>query len=326
MWTGSADSDEVAALDPAEDQQVVDQPVEPVRLERDVLHELRIARLEGGRAAEQPRPGDDRRHGRPELVRHDAEERLGQATRLALLLEQALPLGLRGALRGHVAVDRHEPCGAARLVRERPATPSIRSVAPSARWTRNSTVNGAAGRRRAADPLAHDAAVLLVDVLEVGVERPERLVVRDPVQPAELGGHLEPARLDVHLPGAGPRDTEGQAEAAVAVAEEVDEDRATERLGGVLGDRVEEADVVVVIRRGSGPADDEHRERRRAADGQRDDLAERRPSRAGRWHPGTRPSSRRRRRGSHGRSGRRSGRAGSRGAAGGARARGGRTG
>ena len=45
---------QVAALDPAEDEQVVDQPVEPVRLERDVVNELRVARLEGRRPAEEP--------------------------------------------------------------------------------------------------------------------------------------------------------------------------------------------------------------------------------------------------------------------------------
>ena len=130
---------------------------------------------------QQPRPRDDRRHGCPELVRHDAEERLGQPPGLALLLEEALALGFGGTFGGDVAVDRHEARRPAGLVGERAAHAEHPEGRPVGALDPELDGERAAGRRGPADPLAHHPPILLVDVLEVGIERPERLIVGDSV-------------------------------------------------------------------------------------------------------------------------------------------------
>ena len=92
---------EVAPLEPAEDEEVLDDPEQPIGLRLDVRGEL-----VGGAAvvelpAEEPRAGEDRRDRRPELVRDHADERLLELLRLALAGVEPGPLERLAALVGH---------------------------------------------------------------------------------------------------------------------------------------------------------------------------------------------------------------------------------
>ena len=80
---------QVVPLEPAEDEQVLDDPEEAVGLRLDVRREIAGetlgVRIVTEPAAEQPGPGEDRRDRRPQLVRDDADERLLELLGLAFL-------------------------------------------------------------------------------------------------------------------------------------------------------------------------------------------------------------------------------------------------
>ena len=102
---------EAAALDAGEHEEILDQAVEAVRLAHDVLQEV----VAGLRIHLAPAPGqharapEDRGDRRPELVRHDPDERVAQSRGVPLQFQVPVSLLLGEPAVRDVARGTHQP-------------------------------------------------------------------------------------------------------------------------------------------------------------------------------------------------------------------------
>ncbi len=210
--------DELAALGARQDQEVLDEAMEPLGFLGDVVDQpgLLLGRGDPTRLGQDLGQAEDRGDRGPELVRDDVQERLAEGTGPALVEQELVALGLEAAGLGDVLAGADHPDGLSGRVAEDPAHAvgpvdrAVRPEEPELEVERRPT-----GQRRVDRGLELGAIVGVdgLDVASVGRGAGGRL---EPVLQEDRLGPEQGPGADVPLPEARPGRRQDELESLVA--------------------------------------------------------------------------------------------------------------
>ena len=232
--------------------------------------------LRASAAEQQLGRGEDGGDRRPQLVRHDAHERLLQRPRLALRLEHPFPLLLGAAFEGDVAVDAGEATtlrrsfGGHPAFAAQPARRAVRADGPELRRERPK------GPGCLVDRGSDALTILGDDQREIRHEAVPGVPIRLPSDAQELRAQVEVVPFEVEVPGTRRGDLERGVQPPLPVPQRIDEIGTRQGRDGVRRDGRDEPPLGGVDHRIAAPADDQHTAHGIVAHRLRDERRERR--------------------------------------------------